>query len=81
MTTVLLFGRLSDAAGWRRTELEPAPASLAELERRIGERWPELARALAGPGVRTAVNRTLVYGDQPLMIGSEVAFMPPMSGG
>ncbi|MGH7024753.1 MAG: MoaD/ThiS family protein [Caulobacteraceae bacterium] len=81
MITILLFGRLSEAAGWRRTELAPAPASLSELRRRIGETWPELTEALAGTGVRVAVDHTFCTGDRPLLAGSEVAFMPPMSGG
>jgi len=78
---VLLFGRLRDLAGWRESEVTPAPATLAELRRVIGERWPELAEALAGPGVQAAVNRALVRGDAPLSASAEVAFMPPMSGG
>ncbi|HEY5288902.1 MAG TPA: MoaD/ThiS family protein [Caulobacteraceae bacterium] len=81
MTKVLLFGRLRDVAGWRETEVTPAPAMLSDLRRRIDQAWPELARALAGPGIQTAVNRALVRGDIALAPGAEVAFMPPMSGG
>ena len=81
MIRVLLFGRLRDVAGWRETVIEPAPAKLSALKRQIAQRWPELADALAGPGVQAAVNRALVRGDAALSAGSEVAFMPPMSGG
>ena len=81
MIRVLLFGRLRDVAGWRETAIEPAPATLAGLKALIAGRWPELAEALAGPGVQAAIDRGLVRGDAPLRQGAEVAFMPPMSGG
>jgi molybdopterin synthase sulfur carrier subunit len=81
MIKVLLFGRLRDVAGWRETAIEPAPPTLAGLKRVIAERWPDLAEALAGPGVQAAVNRGLVRGDTLLGPEAEVAFMPPMSGG
>jgi molybdopterin synthase sulfur carrier subunit len=81
MIRVLLFGRLRDVAGWRETVIEPAPARLSALRNQIAQRWPELAAALASPGVQAAVNRALVRGDAALSAGAEVAFMPPMSGG
>jgi molybdopterin synthase sulfur carrier subunit len=81
MTRVLLFGRLRDVAGWRETEVAPAPASLGELRRRLSETWPGLGAALAGPGVQVAIDKTLTRGDATLAPGAEVAFMPPMSGG
>jgi molybdopterin synthase sulfur carrier subunit len=81
MTRVLLFGRLRDVAGWRETNIEPAPDSLAALKRHIGRTWPDLAVALTGPGVQAVVDRALVRGDVALAAGAEVAFMPPMSGG
>jgi molybdopterin synthase sulfur carrier subunit len=81
MIRVLLFGRLRDVAGWRETAIEPAPATLAGLKGVIAERWPDLATALAGPGVQAAVDRGLVRGDAALYPGAEVAFMSPMSGG
>lgn len=81
MIRVLLFGRLCDVAGWRETEIAPVPARLSDLKHRLGETWPELAAALAGPGVQAAIDRAVVKGDAPLAPGAEVAFMPPMSGG
>jgi len=81
MVRVLLFGRLSDVAGWRERPLDPAPATLAALKALIVAGNPALAAALAAPGVQAAVNRTLVRGDCPLGAGAEVAFMPAMSGG
>jgi molybdopterin synthase sulfur carrier subunit len=81
MIRVLLFGRLRDVAGWRETAIEPAPTTLGGLKSLIAERWPELAAALAGPGIQAAIDRGLVRGDAALRPGAEVAFMSPMSGG
>ena len=41
----------------------------------------ELGEALAGPGVQVALDQVLVRGDAPLNAATEVAFLPPMSGG
>jgi molybdopterin synthase sulfur carrier subunit len=76
---VLLFGPLRDLAGWRERSLEAA--SLAGLRALIAEDDPDLGAALRGPGVQTAVDKVLVRGDAALTAGSEVAFLPPMSGG
>ena len=79
MARVLLFGRLAEVAGWREREvagerLSAVRAALAAADRALGE-------ALAGPGVQAAVDAALVRGDEALAAGSEVAFLPPMSGG
>ena len=81
MARVLLFGRLSDLAGWRERRVEPAPPSLGALKALISAMDPALGAALAGPGVQAAVDRQLVRGDVALPPGAEIAFMPPMSGG
>lgn len=78
---VLLFGRLADIAGWREKRLDPGPASLAALEAAISAEDPDLAAALRAPGVRVAVDKAIVAGDVSLAPDTEVAFMPPMSGG
>ncbi len=81
MVRVLLFGRLADVAGWRDRIVDPAPATLAALRRQIAAEDPQLAEALAGVGVRAAVDQVLSNADMPLATVKEVAFMPPMSGG
>ena len=81
MIKVLLFGALRDVAGWRETVIEPAPDRLSSLKSQIARRWPRLAEALAGPGVQVALDQVIVRGDAPLNAGTEVAFLPPMSGG
>lgn len=78
MARVLLFGRLADVAGWRERAVEGG--SLAELRLALGED-AALAEALAGKGVQVAVDKVIVRGEAVLTAASEVAFMPPMSGG
>lgn len=79
MARVLLFGRLADVAGWRERDI-PA-ASLADLRGRLAAEEPALFEALQAPAVRTAVDQELVSLDVELRPDSEVAFLPPMSGG
>lgn len=79
MARVLLFGRLADLAGWRERDI-PA-ASLAALRGILAAEDPALFEALQAPAVRTAVDQTLVNLDVDLRPNSEVAFLPPMSGG
>jgi sulfur-carrier protein len=76
---VLLFGALADAAGWRERAVD-APAISALRERLVAEA-PELAAALARPGVQVALDKAVTRTDAPLTATSEVAFLPPMSGG
>jgi molybdopterin synthase sulfur carrier subunit len=78
---VLLFGRLGDLAGWRERAIDPAPASLAALKALIAAEDAALGAALDGRGVRAAVDKQVVRGDACLTTTSEVAFLPPMSGG
>jgi molybdopterin synthase sulfur carrier subunit len=79
MARVLLFGSLRDLAGWREREVEAA--SIAVLRALLADEDTELGAALGGPGVQVAVDQALVRGDAGLTAASEVAFLPPMSGG
>ena len=79
MAKVLLFGRLSDVAGWRSRELEAG--SIAALTALLSGEDADLAEALARPGVQVALDQEIVRGDAALTAGSEVAYLPPMSGG
>lgn len=76
---MLLFGRLSDLAGWREREIEVA--SIAGLKALLTQEDARLGEALSGPGVQVALDQAIVRGDRPLGAGAEVAFLPPMSGG
>ncbi|MEO8113547.1 MAG: MoaD/ThiS family protein [Phenylobacterium sp.] len=79
MARVLLFGRLSDVAGWRERQIESP--FLSALRARLTTEDEGLGAALAGPGVQVALDQVIVRGDAPLNAGTEVAFLPPMSGG
>ena len=76
---MLLFGRLSDVAGWREREIESP--FLSVLRARLADDDAALGEALGGPGVQVALDQVIVRGDAPLNAATEVAFMPPMSGG
>ncbi len=79
MARVLLFGRLSDIAGWRERQVESD--SLAGLRALLSGEDEGLADALSAPGVQVALDQAIVRGDAVLSARSEVAFLPPMSGG
>ena len=79
MARVLLFGRLADQAGWRDRSIEAA--SLAALRAALTADDPDLAETLSGPGVQVAVDKAIVRGEAVLASATEVAFLPPMSGG
>jgi molybdopterin synthase sulfur carrier subunit len=79
MSRVLLFGRLADLAGWRERTIDAA--SLDALRSKLTDDDAALGAALSGPGVQAAIDQALVRGDAALGPDSEVAFLPPMSGG
>lgn len=79
MARVLLFGPLRDLAGWREKTVEAS--SLATLRAALLAEDPRLGEALSGPGVQAAVDKAIMRGDAPLSALTEVAFLPPMSGG
>ena len=80
MARVLLFGPLRDIAGWREREVEGVD-SLSSLRAYIAREDAALGEALQGPGVQVALDQLLVRGDRLIGPRSEVAFLPPMSGG
>lgn len=79
MARVLLFGPLRDLAGWRERDIEAA--SISALRTLLSGEDAALGAALGGPGVQIAVDQAIVRGDAGLSGRSEVAFLPPMSGG
>jgi sulfur-carrier protein len=76
---VLLFGPLRDLAGWREREVDAG--SLAEIRAILTAEDAALGEALCGPAVQVAVDQAIVRGEAALTARSEVAFLPPMSGG
>ncbi len=78
---VLLFGPLSDVAGWRERLIDGAPARLSELKAQLSLADPALGEALARPGVQVAIDKVIVRDNPALALNAEVAFLAPMSGG
>ena len=76
---MLLFGRLADQAGWRDRPIEAG--DLSALRAALAAEDAALGEALAAPGVQVAVDKAIVRGEAALSPVSEVAFLPPMSGG
>jgi molybdopterin converting factor subunit 1 len=82
MATLLFFGKLRDIAGPSRTiALGDETRTLDALRARLSAETPELAAALNAPTLRIAVDQGFASGDAPISDQSEIAFMPPMSGG
>lgn len=82
VVTVRFFASLREATDLDAVQLtlqEPTLGGLrTELTKRLSD--AQLA-ALTAPGVRIAVNHTLVPGETDLTTGDEVAFLPPVTGG
>ena len=55
--------------------------SIGDLRAVLASHDVDLGEALAGPGVQVALDQAILRGDAPLNARSEVAFLPPMSGG
>ncbi|HEY7725682.1 MAG TPA: molybdenum cofactor biosynthesis protein MoaE [Anaeromyxobacteraceae bacterium] len=77
--TVLYFAGARDAAGSPREEIAPPPATVGALRAVLSGRHPRLAGLL--PRCRIAVGETLADDAASLPDGSEVAVLPPVSGG
>ena len=75
---VLLFGKLADIAGWRERHVEADSLSAITA---VLSQDEALAAALSGQGVQIALDQVLTRGDAPVSAASEVAYLPPMSGG
>ena len=78
---VLLFGPLSDVAGWREREVDGAPAKLSELKAQLSLADPALGEALLRPGIQVAIDKVIVRDNPTLVANAEIAFLSPMSGG
>ena len=80
---LLYFGRLADIAGSRGGEVAVPDgiATVAALRNWIGKEQPELGMALASPTVRVVIVDAYAADDHPLAGVTEIAFIPPVSGG
>ncbi len=78
--TLLFFAAARERAGTSKETLElPEGATASQAKARALELHPALAPL--GPQLRVAVDQAFAEGDAPLREGSEVALIPPVSGG
>jgi molybdopterin synthase catalytic subunit len=78
--TVRLFAGLREAAGARELTLDlPDGASVADVKRRFGDAYPGVQPLLER--VVCAIDDEYVADDETVREGSEVALIPPVSGG
>jgi len=79
LINLLFFGRLGDYAKDVPATIEAStPAEIREM---LSADFPALTKQLLEPQVLVSVNQMIVGWDQPLADGSEVAFLPPVTGG
>jgi molybdopterin synthase sulfur carrier subunit len=79
MVNLLFFGRLGDFAADVPASIEAStPAQIREL---LAADFPALGAELHEPQVLVSVNQMIVGWNQKLAEGSEVAFLPPVTGG
>ncbi len=76
--TVLYFASLRDAAGSEREQVEVDAPDLRSLYEGLRERH---GFALPAQRLRVAVDGAFAHWDDAPRAGSEIAFIPPVSGG
>lgn len=77
---VLLFAAAKEAAGSNSIEIEVSDRPRAsDVLKAIASQLPQLDPLL--PSCRLAVDCCYVTGDAPIERGSEIALIPPVSGG
>ena len=84
MTRILFFGRTRDAAGCGEMDCEIPAAieSVADLRAWIASRDPALGAVIAARDIRVAADQCICVNEDASIRGaSEIAFMPPLSGG
>lgn len=84
MTKLLFFGRARDAAGCSEMHCDlPADVeTVGELRLWLQQSVPELGAVLMARDIRVAADQTICMSESASVRGAtEIAFMPPMSGG
>jgi molybdopterin synthase sulfur carrier subunit len=73
---ILAFGRLNELVGSSQIEIDTVN-SVQELRHELNRQFPQLEREVFA----IAVNKVVVTGELNLDNNSEVALLPPFSGG
>jgi molybdopterin converting factor small subunit len=83
VATLLFFGPLRDVAGSGSRQLDwPCDVlTITHLIEWLSTDEPDLASALLEPSVQFAVDQCVVARSSNIALDSEIAFLPPMSGG
>jgi sulfur-carrier protein len=83
MADLLFFGPLRDIAGHstRVVDLPETVTNVGELVNWLKQTDLELAALLIDTSTKIAVDQVIVAMSAPIRNASEIAFMPPMSGG
>ena len=84
MTKLLFFGRARDAAGCgeMHCDLPAGVETVADLRSWLQRRDPELGAVLIARDIRVAADQAICVSESTSVRGAtEIAFMPPMSGG
>lgn len=84
MTRLLFFGRLRDVAGnsERIVALPDDVETVADLRAWIADEDAELGAALHARGIHVVVDQVICNREtQSVSTATEIAFMPPLSGG
>ncbi|MFP6633323.1 MAG: MoaD/ThiS family protein [Planctomycetota bacterium] len=77
---VLFFAIAGELAGESSIELElDSPATASDAEAKLKERYDWLGKRLSS--YRIAVDEEFARSDTPVRDGSELAIIPPVSGG
>lgn len=77
---IIFYGRLAEAIG-HEVELDaPDGCTVAELRERLAAEHPEAADRLASRRARACIDDTLV-GEDAVVAGRPLEFLPPVSGG
>jgi molybdopterin synthase sulfur carrier subunit len=79
LINLLFFGRLGDFA--KQVPITIQASTPAEIRDLLSADYPQLGKELSQPQVLVSVNQMIVGWDQALTDGSEVAFLPPVTGG
>jgi molybdopterin converting factor small subunit len=76
---VALFAGMAELAGRRSLEIPWSGGTVAELRRAVAEAVPAVEPLLARSAV--ALGDRYAGADEPVACGSDVAIIPPVSGG
>jgi len=83
MVKLMFFGPLKDLMGYGETQIT-LPASVTTrdgLVAFIAEGNPHVAEELSSPAVRLIINNEIAVDDGDITDATELAFLPPLSGG